>query len=188
MMLGRKYGGDEDYRLRSRSRTRSLSPTSSDEDTISWQYIEPPKKSMVEDDAKLLNVLLASLLVLRNNTHTYHWFIRGKNFVEIHQLLNQQYDQILLNADRLAEYMIANKFLDDTSLTNCVKVSVVKDRRVKFTTKPVDMISDLFDQHKLIYNYLKDIQTKSRVLDNILADLQEYHKKQMWFLESILSE
>jgi starvation-inducible DNA-binding protein len=187
MNLGRKYGGDEDYRLRSRSRSRSLSP-SSDDDSMSWQYMEPSKKLMVEDNTKLLNKLLASLLVLRNNTHTYHWFIRGKNFVEVHQLLNQQYDQILLNADRLAEYLIANKFLDDTSLTNCIKISVVSDRRAKFTTKPVDMISDLLNQHKQIYSYIKDIPTNSRVLDNILADLQEYHKKQIWFLESILSE
>src|SRR4051812_18700435 len=51
----------------------------------------------------LLNKRLADAFVLYTKTRNYHWNITGPNFIQLHLLLEEQYDELAESVDEIAE-------------------------------------------------------------------------------------
>lgn len=134
-----------------------------------------------------LHTLLCSMIVLRQKTHAFHWFVKSKSFKELHDLFGSQYEEILKNIDRLAEYFVINGIDFKYKLTDCLKHSIVAEEDAQFLDD-VNMIYELAQDHLMISKFIDDIPEGGRVIENLLADLQDFHDKQSWFLLSYVEE
>lgn len=136
-----------------------------------------------------LFVLLSNILVLRQKTHSFHWNVTGMNFVELHKLFQSQYEKLLDNADRLAEYMKTEEMFVPISLKEILLASQIEETTDKDLDE-IEMIKDLYHDNKMLVEECRKISSKlsasQNILDTILADFGEYHSKQVWMLKSIM--
>ena len=56
-----------------------------------------------------LKTFLSVLLVYRSNFHVVHWMAEGKNFFMIHSKSSEYYDQLLDDADKVAEMLLRHE-------------------------------------------------------------------------------
>lgn len=136
-------------------------------------------------DKDYRSILVASLLVLRQKIHSFHWEIVGISFHEIHTLLGKQYDEILLFADRVAEYMRTLDLHPPNTLKRMIELSKIKESDGS-QLSPSDMILILHDDFKILGDYVNQLPDESRAWSNIMDDLHEFLMKQHWFMRSYL--
>lgn len=136
---------------------------------------------MQQDLYKLiLKKLLSDMIVLRHKTHMYHWNAKGSNFLELHKLFQDQYEQILLNADRLAEYIKSKNVEIPKTLVEMVNMSSLVEYKS-------NNIKHLIEDHVLISIVCSKIASacNNNLLSSIMSDFEEYHNKQAWLLKNI---
>lgn len=131
--------------------------------------------------------LVASLMVLRQKLHGYHWEVTGPNFLELHRLFENQYTQILEYADRVAEYLrsTGNGLHPPSTMKEMVELSILIEHPAKDLTSQ-QMITDLFNDFLVLSQWLEEAPNYTRAWSNIIDELQEYLRKQVWFLRSYL--
>lgn len=130
-----------------------------------------------------LNMLLASMVVMRHNLHLTHWNVTGPNFMEIHKLLSDQYTQLLEFIDRLAEYIRTTDRFINLSVSKCVTISMIEEiKGEQMSTE--DIISTFKNQFTILHKSINNIEPDTKALDNILGDIDEFVGKQAWFYKS----
>ena len=58
---------------------------------------------------KLLNKLLADLVVEYHKLQHFHWYVKGADFFQVHAKLEEYYDEINEAVDEVAELMLQCK-------------------------------------------------------------------------------
>lgn len=129
-----------------------------------------------------LETIFSTLVVLRHNLHTYHWNIKGPDFIGIHKLLESQYTNVLEFIDRIAEYIRTTGEYINITLTTYVSMSKIDELVDDFSIE--SMIPRLIEDLQIIESLISGIKTNSKALDNILGDLDEFISKQRWFYQS----
>lgn len=139
------------------------------------------------DFQQSLRSLLASLLELRQVTHAAHWGYTGKEFMPLHELFGAQYDEILLEADRVAEFMRSNNLTPVFGLNDIIDETIIRSN-ISLAIKDKQTVNELIRSHKVLINYIHELlgtlTQEQNVLLTILADIEEYHSKQVWFLSN----
>ena len=140
--------------------------------------------------AAMLNVLLADEYVLYTQTLNYHWNIKSHHFDAMHAFLKDQYEDLFVFVDDVAERARAlghpalgtlQEFLAATCLVEIHGAAL----------EELDMIENLLHNHEAIIRSLRaDIETSTRNNDagtnNFLSDLIMKHEKMAWMLRSFL--
>lgn len=132
-----------------------------------------------------ISSLIASLLVLRQKIHSFHWEVSGQNFIEIHRLLGDQYEDILGYVDRLAEYTRGVGLNPPSTLASVIEMSLLDE--TDMTGIPVEEgLIVLLSNMKILLTSINSETSSDYALDNIIGDLSEFLLKQTWFIESLL--
>ncbi len=136
---------------------------------------------------KSLESVLANSYVLSIKTQNYHWNVTGPNFKTLHLLFEEQYNELAIAIDEIAERirMLGSKV--DASFQAFAKLSQIKDGSNNLDSAM--MIEDLAKSHHVIIKILKDgIQIAQKNDDEATADLfitrLEAHDKAAWMLEA----
>ncbi len=139
---------------------------------------------------KGLSRLLASTYTLYLKTHNYHWNVTGPMFETLHKMFEQQYNDLFLANDEIAERIRALGEYAPGSYTEYSQLSVVKE--AKGQPKAEAMIKDLLAGHEAIANLAREIfPTSADVNDEATVDLltqrMQFHEKTAWMLRSLLA-
>jgi starvation-inducible DNA-binding protein len=140
--------------------------------------------------AEQLQKLLANEYVLYTKTLKYHWNVEGKLFGPLHKLFNEQYEQLLVVVDDVAERIRALGFKPMATLQEFLaETSLVEDPGVN--PDDMGMIKNLLMSYEAIIKQLRDmIDTSAEINDmgtnNFLSDLLERHEKTAWMLRAHL--
>lgn len=143
---------------------------------------------MTKKNIKILEEILANSYILLVKTQNYHWNIRGNNFVSIHELLGNQYQDIFLAIDEIAERIRVFDVLVDGTIANFLKISKIKEAKSSLSNQK--MIEDLIDSNealsKMLEKAIKEVQKEN---DEGTADLfikrVQSHQKNVWMLKAI---
>ena len=95
---------------------------------------------------KGLYTVLADTYALTIKTHNYHWNVEGPGFASLHQLFENQYNELFEATDVLAERMRALDSKVNGGLAAFAKVSSIADGDVNLTAE--QMLEDLHDGHQ----------------------------------------
>jgi len=136
-----------------------------------------------------LSELLASSYTLYLKTHNYHWNVTGPMFTTLHTLFEQQYTELALAVDEIAERIRTLGAFAPASYSAFTELSTVSEETGH--PKAEEMIRVLVaDQQAISDSAQRVIEAAEPINDSATADLgtrrMDLHEKNAWMLRSHL--
>jgi starvation-inducible DNA-binding protein len=138
--------------------------------------------------AQGLEHMLADTYRLIFKTHAVHWNVEGPMFYAVHNLTEEQYDDMFEAADELAERIRALGHLAPASLSAVISHSVVQDD--ENPTSAGEMCENLAADHERVARRMHTlIKIADNAADPVTEDLATaraaFHEKAAWMLRAI---
>lgn len=144
-----------------------------------------------EEIATGLNQLLADSYSLYLKTHSFHWNVTGPMFTSLHLLFEQQYTELALAVDLIAERVraLGARALGSYS-TYAALTEIKEDQGV---TKAETMIRELLNDQELVIRNARALyplvnQANDEATADLLTQRIQQHEKNAWMLRSLLTE
>lgn len=144
-----------------------------------------PNKQIADE----LKKLLADTYAIFLKTQNYHWNVEGPNFMPIHGLLEEQYDDLFEAIDVIAELIRGLGYKSPGSFEDFAKLTSIKsgDENANATK----MLKDLTQDNENIQKTLMDIfnvagDAGDEVVAGYMAERMTVHRKAAWKLRSSL--
>lgn len=141
---------------------------------------------------QILNTVLADEHLLYTETRHAHWNIAGWQFYALHELLEEQYGTLALQADQVAERvrMLGGRAIG--TINQFLQQSRLKEKQ------DTDMMAEeliqqlLTDHEQLIANLRADIETATEDYHDqgtadLLIGILRAHEKMAWMLRATIS-
>ncbi|MGB3207021.1 MAG: Dps family protein [Crinalium sp.] len=138
-----------------------------------------------------LSRLLADTYTLYLKTHNFHWNVTGPMFQTLHLMFEQQYNELALAVDLIAERIRALGFPAPGTYSEFVELSSIPE--TPGVPKAHDMIRLLVEGQEAVTRTARSIfPAVEAVNDEPTADLltqrMQVHEKTAWMLRSLLEE
>ena len=136
-----------------------------------------------------LSRLLADNFALYLKTHNFHWNVKGPMFQTLHLMFEQQYNELWLALDAIAERIRALGFPAPGTYAEYAKLSSIKETAGVPEAK--DMIRNLVGGHEAVARTARKLfPVVEKASDEPTADLLtqrlQVHEKTAWMLRSLL--
>ena len=135
----------------------------------------------------LLNHVLADGNVLYIKLRKFHWNLSGDNFMELHQLFEEQYDAVAEAIDEVAERISTLGGVAIGTTSEFAELSLLIESPGKIPTNQ-EMIKELVNDHETIVKSLRkfvdDTEEKfgDKGTSDFLTALMQAHEKMAWKL------
>jgi starvation-inducible DNA-binding protein len=148
---------------------------------------EKDRKNIAEG----LSRLLADTYTLYLKTHYFHWNVTGPMFQTLHLMFEQQYNELALAVDVIAERIRALDVYAPGTYREFAKLSSIKESDT--VPKAQDMIRELVDGHEAVVRTARSVfPAAEKPGDEATADLLtqrlQLHEKTAWMLRSLLEK
>ncbi|WPP50598.1 Dps family protein [Catalinimonas niigatensis] len=141
--------------------------------------------------AEILNLILADESVLYTKTRNFHWNVTGPLFYSLHNMLEEEYQQLATNIDEIAERVRQMGFKAVGSMQEFLDITRLKEASKDVPTD-TDMVKKLVEDHEALIrlmrediNKLEDELNDAGTSDFVTALMQQ-HEKTAWMLRSLL--
>jgi starvation-inducible DNA-binding protein len=150
--------------------------------------IEEKDRQQIADG---LSRLLADTYTLYLKTHNYHWNVTGPMFQTLHLMFEQQYNELALAVDLIAERIRALGFPAPGTYKEFSQLSSIKEEEHAVTAQ--EMIRLLVEGQEAVVRTARSIfPVVEKASDEPTADLltqrMQTHEKTAWMLRSLLAE
>ena len=137
-----------------------------------------------------LSHLLADTYTLYLKTHNYHWNVTGPMFQTLHLMFEQQYNELALAVDLIAERIRALGFPAPGTYREFGRLTSIAEPKGVPSAK--DMIRELVAGQEAVVKTARAVfPLVDRVNDEPSADLltqrMQVHEKTAWMLRSLLA-
>ena len=142
----------------------------------------------LNETAKLLSEILADEFMLNTNTRNANWNFEGDNFYEMHKFFEEQYEQLDIIIDDIAERI--------RNLGRYVPATLKLFLELTHFAEAIDrdngngFIKELLAEHEIIIIHLREniIQIDNEFHDtgtsNFITGLLKIHEKMAWMLRA----
>jgi starvation-inducible DNA-binding protein len=139
--------------------------------------------------ANSLKTVLADSYILYLKTQNYHWNVTGPNFKSLHLMFEEQYNDLFLAVDLIAERIRALGDKAPGSFAAYSKLTSIKEGSENLDA--VLMVEELIrDQDIIIKTLTKTLKEAQNSGDEVTAGIVinriEIHQKNAWMLKSSL--
>jgi starvation-inducible DNA-binding protein len=139
--------------------------------------------------AQSLSHILADSYLLYLKTQNYHWNVQGNLFYGIHNLLEEQYKDMAIAVDDIAERIRVLGLSAPGSFHQFLELSSLKEAKGLPTAE--EMVAELAEDHLTLVSKLTAVMKQAEESGNVstsdlLGDRIRTHEKQARMLKSIL--
>jgi len=139
---------------------------------------------------KFLTVLLADEFVLYMKTRNAHWNVEGPDFHTMHIYFEQQYNELALIVDEVAERLRKLDHYAAASLTEYLKLTHLSEKPLE-KNDSMSFIKALLSDYESIIIYIREqLKALENQLDtgteDFITGLLEQHEKTAWMLRAHL--
>ena len=139
------------------------------------------------ETAETLAGLLADTYVLYNRTQLYHWNVEGPQFRALHTLFEEQYRDLALAVDMIAERIRTLGYYAPGSLQELADNTRLDQERVAHDAK--DMVLHLVEGHQEVARRLEELRpvaeaAKDESTVDLAVERLRVHEKAAWMLNS----
>jgi starvation-inducible DNA-binding protein len=144
----------------------------------------------LKDIIIVLQNTLADEHVIYIKTRNYHWNIKGPSFLEIHRLLEEQYELIVKTIDEIAERI--KKLGGKANGTMKEFLETTRLEEGPYHDHQNEQVKQLLDDHETIIRNLREDITKcdetfdDAVTTDFLTGVMAQHEDIAWMLRSYL--
>jgi starvation-inducible DNA-binding protein len=140
--------------------------------------------------AASLTGMLADAYVLLVKTQGVHWNVVGPLFVSLHQLTEEQYQDLFGAIDEIAERIRALGYLAPTSIAEMMPHSAIGEETGNPTAE--QMVEALIRDHETVARRLREaVEMAEGLRDVATADLLterlQVHEKAVWMLRATIA-
>lgn len=138
-----------------------------------------------------LSRLLADSYTLYLKTHNYHWNVTGPMFVTLHQLFEEQYTELALAVDEIAERIRALGHPAPGSYGEFQKLTSIRDDAGTHDAQA--MVAALVTAQETVARTAREVfPIVEAAADEPSADLltqrMQVHEKNAWMLRSLIEK
>lgn len=138
-----------------------------------------------------LNKLVANLTVLYTKLHSFHWYVRGRNFYTLHEVFENYYNYTAESLDEAAERLLAIGGRPVSTLKGALEIATIKEASEQETTS--EMVSAVFQDFKSLINDLTHLMEVAedegdQGTSDFALGLKTQLEKNDWMLKSYLAE
>ncbi|WP_353933231.1 Dps family protein [Okeanomitos corallinicola TIOX110] len=139
----------------------------------------------------LLNQDLADSYVLLVKTKKYHWDVVGPQFRTLHELWEEQYQELSENIDNLAERVRTLGGYPTSTMAGFLQITTLKEHTGEIPTS-TGMVTQLIEDHEQIIRNLRNHidrcgdEFHDQVSADFLTDLMQEHEEMAWMLRSFI--
>lgn len=142
-----------------------------------------------EQIADGLKVLLADSYTLYLQTHNFHWNITGPQFRELHLMFEEQYNELALAVDLIAERIRTLGVAAPATYKAFAELSNIKE--VEGVPSAPDMLTLLTKGHEQIVKTCRGALKPAQKADDestasLVSDRMRLHEKTAWMLRSMM--
>jgi starvation-inducible DNA-binding protein len=141
--------------------------------------------------AEALSRVLADTFTLYLKTHNFHWNVTGPMFYTLHLMFEEQYNELWLAGDAIAERIRALGSIAPGSYREFSKLSYLQETEAVPSAK--EMIAELLRDHETCARTARWALSVARAAvdaptEDLLTERVMAHEKAAWMLKSILAE
>ncbi|MDX1616548.1 MAG: DNA starvation/stationary phase protection protein [Candidatus Promineifilaceae bacterium] len=151
------------------------------------------KKETRSEIAQILNTVLADEHVLYTKARNYHWNVTGPQFAILHEVFEEQYNEIKVIADNVAERARMMGYPAIGTLASFLKHTRLEEAPSN-KLSAMDMVADLLNSHeKMIRNLRADVDAcleeyEDEGTADLLIETMRAHEMAAWMLRVTLEE
>ena len=139
-----------------------------------------------------LNKLLANFVVEYHKLQNYHWYIKGKDFFQVHAKLEEIYNGINSSIDELAENILMLGYKPLASLKEFLEVSDIEEAEMEDVKSKHIFKEVLKDFDKLLKDVIeikKEADENNIYLISALMDdyIKEFYKS-IWMIKQVIED
>ena len=144
-----------------------------------------------EKISAFLQTLLASTFALFVKTQQFHWNVTGVQFPSFHLLFQDQYEELFIAIDEIAERIRALGFFPKASLSVFSHLSIIDSEERLLSA--IEMLYQLLQDHEHMAKFLREnLPFTESCEDGATADFINKrlaaHEKAAWMLRSTLPQ
>ena len=141
--------------------------------------------------AEALSRVLADTFTLYLKTHNFHWNVIGPMFHTLHLMFEEQYNELWLAGDAIAERIRALGRIAPGSYREFSKLTYLREPETVPSAK--EMIAELLRDHETCARTVRWALSVARTAvdaptEDLLTQRVMAHEKAAWMLRSILAE
>ncbi len=142
--------------------------------------------------AHILKQTVSDEYVLSVKTKNYHWNVTGLQFNDLHKFFDEQYEQIDVFIDEIAERIRSLGIKTIGSMADFLNNARLKED-TSVSRDATTMLNNLLNDHEeLIRNLRNDLEVCQEKFDDagnadFLTGLMEKHEKIAWMIRAFLS-
>lgn len=139
--------------------------------------------------AQGLAKVLADTYTLYLKTHNYHWNVRGPMFHSLHTMFEQQYTELALAVDEVAERIRALGELAPGSYSEFAKLASIPEGNSRNDAQA--MIRELVEGQEAVVRTCRALfpavdEANDEPTHDLLTTRMQTHEKNAWMLRSLL--
>ena len=136
-----------------------------------------------------LRQVVADTYAIIGQTHICHWNVRGPSFFSLHTAFEEQYNELFLAVDEIAERVRAKGALAPGGLSNLSQMAAIEE--IAEDASAQDMVRHLIKANEKLLGDLKIARDHAgEAGDSESEDLMigriQVHEKTVWMLRSYL--
>jgi len=148
--------------------------------------IEEADRKLLADE---LSKVLADTYTLYLKTHNFHWNVTGPMFQTLHLMFEQQYNELWVAVDLVAERIRALGFPAPGTYRQFASLSSIKEE--DGLPKAEGMIRRLVEGHETVARTARNVfelaeRTRDQPTCDLLTQRLQVHEKTAWMLRSLL--
>lgn len=141
--------------------------------------------------AEALSRVLADTFTLYLKTHNFHWNVIGPMFHTLHLMFEEQYNELWLAGDAIAERIRALGRIAPGSYREFSKLTYLRESEAGLSAN--EMIAELLRDHETCARTARWALSVARTAvdaptEDLLTQRVMAHEKAVWMLRSILAE
>lgn len=141
-----------------------------------------------QEIAEGLKRLLADSYTLYLQTHNFHWNVTGPRFRELHLMFEEQYTELAVAVDDIAERIRTLGIAAPGTYKSFVELSTIKE--VEGVPKAAEMVVMLTHGHEQVVKTCRDVFKLAQEANDessvaLVSDRMRVHEKTAWMLRAM---
>ncbi|MFT4309341.1 MAG: Dps family protein [Candidatus Woesearchaeota archaeon] len=141
--------------------------------------------------AEALHIVLANQHVLYQKLRNYHWNVKGKHFMTLHELFEEHYNELSNDIDEIAERIRSLGHYARGTMTEYIKMATLTEMPGEYPDEE-GMITELLSDYEAIIVHLRktsDVcaENNDKGSEDMIIGIMQKHEKQSWMIRSILN-
>ena len=137
-----------------------------------------------------LSVLLADTYTLYLKTHNFHWNVSGPMFNTLHLMFEQQYNELAIAVDDIAERIRALGIAAPGSYSQFARITNIEEETD--VPRAEAMIAQLVQDQETVVRTAREIfpladAARDEPTADLLTQRMQVHEKTAWMLRSMIS-